>query len=142
MFKDDLHVLNTGRPIIDKIDKDLYELRVEFAWNNVRVLYAYMFKDYIVLLHGLVKKTDKIPENDKDKARMRMFDFQIRCNEGKIKLTKNVDFNGDGIIDPLQGEGKGTTLKKTYLDETDMRIDDLKLDLSSVFINLGLKLRW
>ena len=82
------HWHEARRPLVDKIDRDLYELRVEFAWNNVRVLYAYMFKDYIVLLHGLVKKTDKIPENDKKKARMRMLDFQIRYDEGKIKLTK------------------------------------------------------
>jgi len=82
------HWYEARRPIIDKIEKDLYELRVEFAWNNVRVLYAYMFKDYIVLLHGFVKKTDKIPENDKKKAKMRMLDFQIRYDEGKIKLSK------------------------------------------------------
>ena len=82
------HWHEARRPIIDKIDKDLYEVRVEFAWNNVRVLYAYMFKDYIVLLHGFVKKTDKIPENDKMKAKMRMLDFQIRYDEGKIRLPK------------------------------------------------------
>lgn len=80
------HWHEVRRPLVDKIDKDLYELRVEFAWNNVRVLYAYMFKDYIVLLHGLVKKTNKIPENDKQKARTRMFDFQVRHDAGRIKL--------------------------------------------------------
>jgi len=82
------HWHEVRRPLVDKIDRDLYELRVEFAWNNVRVLYAYMFKDYIVLLHGLVKKKDKIPENDKDRARMRMLDFQVRYNKGKIRLNK------------------------------------------------------
>ena len=82
------HWHEVRRPLVDKIDRDLYEIRVEFAWNNVRVLYAYMFKDYIVLLHGLVKKTEKIPVNDKEKARMRMLDFQIRYNKGKIKLAK------------------------------------------------------
>ena len=80
------HWFEVRRPFVDKIDRDLYELRVEFAWNNIRVLYAYMFKDYIVLLHGFVKKTDKIPETDKQKARTRMIDFQARYNEGKIKL--------------------------------------------------------
>jgi len=74
------------RPIIDKVDKDLYELRVEFAWNNVRIIYAYMFKTYIVLLHGFKKKTDRIPENDKSKARKRMMDFCVRYNNGLIKL--------------------------------------------------------
>jgi len=80
------HWHEVRRPFVDKVDKDLYELRVEFAWNNVRVLYAYMFKDYIVLLHGFVKKTDRIPENDKQKARTRMLDFQVRYNEGMIRL--------------------------------------------------------
>lgn len=82
------HWHEVRRPLVDKIDRDLYELRVEFAWNNVRVLYAYMFKDYIVLLHGLAKKTDKIPENDKEKARIRMLDFQVRYNKGKIRLNR------------------------------------------------------
>lgn len=74
------------RPFVDKINKDLYELRVEFAWNNIRIIYAYMFKDYIVLLHGLQKKSSRIPENDKLKARNRMVDFKIRYNEGRIML--------------------------------------------------------
>ncbi|MBL7068285.1 MAG: type II toxin-antitoxin system RelE/ParE family toxin [Candidatus Omnitrophica bacterium] len=80
------HWHEARRPLVDKIDKDLYELRVAFAWNNVRVIYAYMFKNYIVLLHGLQKKRDKIPENDKLMARKRMIDFQIRFNEGRINL--------------------------------------------------------
>lgn len=80
------HWREAKRPLVDKIDKDLYELRVEFAWNDVRVIYAYMFKDYIVLLHGLKKKTNKIPENDKLMAIKRMIDFRIRYNEGKIRL--------------------------------------------------------
>ncbi|MBU1808579.1 MAG: type II toxin-antitoxin system RelE/ParE family toxin [Candidatus Omnitrophica bacterium] len=82
------HWHEVRRPLVDKIDRDLYELRVEFAWNNARVLYAYMFKDYIVLLHGLLKKTDKIPENDKEKARTRMLDFQVRYDKGKIRLNR------------------------------------------------------
>ena len=43
-------------------------------------------KDYIVLLHGIFKNESKIPETDKLKAKKRMFDFQIRYKEGKIKL--------------------------------------------------------
>ena len=74
------------RPFVDKIDNNLYELRVEFAWNSIRIIYAYMFKDYIVLLHGLQKKTQRIPESDKLKARDRRIDFQIKYNKGKIIL--------------------------------------------------------
>ncbi|MDD4201968.1 MAG: type II toxin-antitoxin system RelE/ParE family toxin [Candidatus Omnitrophica bacterium] len=74
------------RPIVEYLGDDLYELRVQFSSNNVRVFYGYMFKDYIVLLHGILKKTSKISENDKLKAKKRMIDFQIQYNEGKIKL--------------------------------------------------------
>jgi len=81
------------RPLVDKIDRDLYELRIEFAWNNIRIIYAYMFKNYIVLLHGLHKKSDRIPENDKLKARNRMIDFQVRYDKGRVLLRKGDDDN-------------------------------------------------
>lgn len=80
------HWHEVKRPFVDYVDEGLYELRVEFAWNTVRVIYAYMFKDYIVLLHGLKKKSVKLPKNDILKAKKRMIDFQIRYNEGKIRL--------------------------------------------------------
>jgi len=80
------HWYEIRRPYVDKIDKDLYELRVEFAWNNVRIIYAYMFGDRIVLLHGFRKKTDRVPEGDKLKARQRMADFQSRFNSGMIRF--------------------------------------------------------
>lgn len=74
------------RPYVDTIEDGLYELRVQFAKNKIRVIYAYMFKDYIVLLHGLIKETRQIPENDKLIAKRRRYDFQVRYKEGKIKL--------------------------------------------------------
>lgn len=80
------HWYEIGRPYVDKIEDGLYELRVNFAWNSVRIIYAYMFKDYIVLLHGFRKKSDKIKEGDKLLARKRMADFQERYNRGEIKL--------------------------------------------------------
>ena len=76
------------RPYIDILDEGLYELRVVFSGNQVRVIYAYMFKDYIVLLHGIIKKTKEVPQEDMLKAKNRMNDFQIRYKEGKIKLSR------------------------------------------------------
>ena len=80
------HWNEIGRPLVDKIEDKLYELRIQFSHNRVRIIYAYMFKNYIVLLHGIMKKTTKIPETDKLRAKKRMFDFQIRYEEGTIKL--------------------------------------------------------
>ena len=81
------HWYEVRRPLVDKIEKNLYELRVDFAWNSVRIIYAYMFKNHIVLLHGFRKKTDRIREGDKLMARKRMLDFQMRYNEGRIRLS-------------------------------------------------------
>lgn len=74
------------RPVVDLLENGLYELRVQFETNRVRIIYAYMFKNYIVLLHAIMKHTAKISENDKLRAKKRMIDFQIRYNEGRIKL--------------------------------------------------------
>jgi len=53
---------------------------------------------------------------------------------GAVESTRNIDFTGDGVIDIK----KGDTLKNTTITTG----NDLKLDLSSIFINLGIKLRW
>lgn len=74
------------RPYADKIEGALYELRVDFAWNNVRVIYAYALKDYIILLHGFRKKTDRIRQSDKTIARNRLADFETRYIRGEIVL--------------------------------------------------------
>jgi hypothetical protein len=47
------------RPYVDTLKDGLCELRVIFSGNQVRVIYAYMFKDYILLLHGIIKKTSE-----------------------------------------------------------------------------------
>jgi len=76
------------RPYVDFLQGGLYELRVVLFGNQVRVIYAYMFKDYIILLHAFHKSTDEVPQEGISKARERMIDFQKRVTQGKIKLPK------------------------------------------------------
>lgn len=80
------HWQELRRPYIDILEEGLYELRVIFSGSQVRVIYAYMFKDYIVLLHGIIKKTREVPSEDILKAKSRMNDFHLRHGQGKIKL--------------------------------------------------------
>ena len=80
------HWQELRRPYVDTLTEGLYELRVIYSGNQIRVIYAYMFKDYIVLLHGFIKKTGAVSQEDMLKAKNRMCDFQIRYNKGKIKL--------------------------------------------------------
>ncbi|MFA5778991.1 MAG: hypothetical protein WC947_02530 [Elusimicrobiota bacterium] len=53
---------------------------------------------------------------------------------GSMKSKRNIDTNGDGIYDIT----KDTTLKDRFITVG----NDLNVDLSSIFINLGIKLRW
>ncbi len=82
------HRQELRRPYVDSLGAGLYELRVISSGSQLRVIYAYMFKDCIVLLHGIIKKTSEIPKNDKLNAKNRMLDFQRRYNEGKVKLPR------------------------------------------------------
>lgn len=82
------HWQELRRPYVDTLTDGLYELRVIFSGSQIRVIYAYMFKNYIVLLHGIIKKTNNVPMDDILKAKSRMRDFQRRYNQGEIKLLE------------------------------------------------------
>lgn len=74
------------RPYVDSLGDGLYEIRVIFSGNQVRILYAYMFKDYIVLLHGIIKKSKEVLRGDILKAKNRIDNFQARYKQGNIRL--------------------------------------------------------
>jgi len=47
---------------------DIWEVRISFSGNKYRIL-SFIFKDsQLVLTHGFIKKTQKIPRNEIDKA--------------------------------------------------------------------------
>ena len=49
-------------------EQDLFAIRVIQA-ANIRVFYVYGIRDYIFGIHAYVKKTQEIPEKEKDYAR-------------------------------------------------------------------------
>ncbi|MFH1142683.1 MAG: type II toxin-antitoxin system RelE/ParE family toxin [Candidatus Uhrbacteria bacterium] len=51
-----------GLPHSKSIGKGLFELRIH-GRHNVRILYVF-HKEYIVLLHGFIKKTNQIPKKE------------------------------------------------------------------------------
>jgi phage-related protein len=52
-----------GMPLVKKVDKDLWEIRSHLENRISRVLLT-MIEEKFVLLHGFIKKTQKIPKND------------------------------------------------------------------------------
>jgi len=62
------------RPIADKLDGKIYELRPKQA----RVLYFFFVGHEIILVHGFLKKTNQIEKRDLDLAQRRRIDWIIR----------------------------------------------------------------
>lgn len=82
------HWQELRRPYVDYLENGLYELRVQFAKDSFRVIYAYMFKDYIVLLHAFIKRTGKVPVEDKVLVLKRRQDFHARYERVLVNLKR------------------------------------------------------
>ena len=60
-FKNDYRFRQS--PCCKKITKDIFKIRIK-AKDCYRILYAFLYKDIVVLLHIFKKKTNKIPKKD------------------------------------------------------------------------------
>lgn len=58
-------------PFSKKIDKDIYEIRIKIR-DCFRLLYGFIYKDSIIILHIFKKKTNKIPKKELRIARDRL----------------------------------------------------------------------
>lgn len=74
------------RPYADIVKGKIRELRVRFAYNQIRLLYSFFFRDNIVFLHGFRKKTDVIPVSEIEQAERNMNDFISRHKRGEIQI--------------------------------------------------------
>ena len=77
---------NLPRPYADLLDDGIHELRVKLSGEQIRVLYFFCYKEYIVLTHAFNKKTNKIPLSELAKAKKYRDDF--------IKKFKHNDLKG------------------------------------------------
>ena len=60
------------RPYADKIDGKIYELRIRFSSDSIRILYFFFIQGKIVLLHAFRKKDWKIESGDLQIAKKRI----------------------------------------------------------------------
>ncbi|MCK4918119.1 MAG: type II toxin-antitoxin system RelE/ParE family toxin [Candidatus Omnitrophica bacterium] len=60
-----------GMPLVEKLEAGLWEVRTKLENKISRTIFT-MTDEHIVLLHGFVKKTQKIVKQDLDTARSRM----------------------------------------------------------------------
>jgi phage-related protein len=64
-----------GMPVSRKVSKDLWEVRSSLHNKIARVIFT-VEGSTIVLLHGLIKKTQKLPQKDLDIAKKRLADLR------------------------------------------------------------------
>lgn len=62
-------------PLVRKIDANLWEIRSKLDDRIARVIFT-VYDEFIVLLHGFIKKTQKIPANDLKLAKKRMLNLR------------------------------------------------------------------
>lgn len=60
-----------GMPLVKKIDIGLWEIRSKLDNKISRVIFT-IYNDLIVLLHGFIKKSHKIPTRDLKLAKQRL----------------------------------------------------------------------
>lgn len=66
-----------GPPWLKKIDADLWELRVWAGGVRLRFLFCQEGAEFVIL-HGLKKKADRLPERDLETARHRCREYRAR----------------------------------------------------------------
>ncbi len=69
------------RPFADLVRGKIRELRVGFGTNEYRLLY-FFFGKRIIITHGFLKKTDKVPLGEIERAERIMQDFFQRVKGG------------------------------------------------------------
>jgi len=74
-------------PYCSQVRGPLRELRTRFGKTRLRILYFADSRRIFILLHGVVKSTEKLPESDIQKAEERIAVHGLRLEEG--------DSNGD-----------------------------------------------
>lgn len=60
-------------------NKGIYELRIKFSSDISRIFYFGFQQNVFVLLNGFIKKSDKTPERELERARKYKFDYERRC---------------------------------------------------------------
>ena len=83
---------NLPRPYADLLTDGIHELRVKLSGDEVRLLYFFCFRDFIVLTHAFVKRTRRVPQSEINQARKYQADFLNRFDEQKLKEAIDEEF--------------------------------------------------
>lgn len=73
------------RPYADTLRDKIRELRVKYGAFQYRLLYFFLARK-VIITHGFIKRTDRVPEAEIERALSAMEDLCGRIEKGKISL--------------------------------------------------------
>ncbi len=73
------------RPYADRLEDGIHELRVKLSGDQVRALYFFCYREFIILTHAFIKNTGRVPENQIRQAQQMREDFLNRFDEQRLK---------------------------------------------------------
>ena len=79
------------RPYADLLRNGIHELRIKLSGNQVRFLYFFCFRDFIVLTNSFSKTTFKVPEKQIRMAEKYRNDFLARYTEKRLQEEYDED---------------------------------------------------
>jgi len=77
---------NLPRPYSDLLEDGIHELRIKVTGKQVRILYFFCYKEFIILTNKFEKKSDKVPKNEILKAKEIRKRFLLKYNNYKKLL--------------------------------------------------------
>lgn len=77
------------RPYSDLLKDGIHELRIKLSGDQIRMLYFFCFRKYIVLYVAFVKNTDRVPEKFIHRVKRYRDNFLERISAQKLEELVN-----------------------------------------------------
>ena len=68
-------------PLSESLEDGIFELRAKVGTNISRVMYFFVIGNRAVLTHGFIKKTQKTPPREIERAKNIRDDYMKRCQK-------------------------------------------------------------
>ena len=73
------------RPYLDLLEDVIHELRIKISGDQIRILYFFCFRRFIVLTHAFPKHTERVAPSEITYAQKCRADFMVRYNEESLR---------------------------------------------------------
>ena len=79
------------RPYADFLEDGIHELRVKLRGDQMRFLYFFCYRDFIIVTHVFTKNTKRVPPKEIRKAMKLRDDFLVRNRETELRRRVHED---------------------------------------------------